>query len=320
MLRYCLALFFSALCFALSGQQYDTLFLKFDQRVLEVTDSDKAQFIQLVPKGFTANGAARFTTFYHSGEKHGIISYFNGQAQGMYRVYRKNGNILYQGLMEKGKFNGVRKEWFNNGQLKEEIDYNGSGGIFNAKESKVINSWDSLGKPMVIDRSGPYEAYDERDRLYQKGYLTQGKRTGIWKAFYKSGELRYEERYDDSGQLINGLFTDEQNQQHSYTKVEERAQFPGGDKSWYRYLKKNLRYPRAATDAGIEGKVFLSFIVDKDGSVEDIKIIRGIGGGCDEESRRVLIESPKWEPAQQRGVPVKSRMQIQMEFKLPKMP
>ena len=67
---------------------------------------------------------------------------------------------------------------------------------------------------------------------------------------------------------------------------------------------------------GIEGKVFLSFIVDQQGSISDIQVIRGIGGGCDEEAKRVLQKSPKWSPGKQRGRPVKSRMQIQIVFKL----
>lgn len=98
--------------------------------------------------------------------------------------------------------------------------------------------------------------------------------------------------------------------------VEEQAAFPGGQKAWTKFLKKNLKYPRQATRMGIEGKVFLSFIVDQQGSISDIQVIRGIGGGCDEEAKRVLRQSPKWTPGKQRGRPVKSRMQIQIVFRL----
>ena len=67
---------------------------------------------------------------------------------------------------------------------------------------------------------------------------------------------------------------------------------------------------------GIEGAVFLSFIVDQQGSISDIEVSRGIGGGCDEEAIRVLESSPKWAPGRQRGRPVKSRMQIRIVFRL----
>ena len=98
--------------------------------------------------------------------------------------------------------------------------------------------------------------------------------------------------------------------------VEEQASFPGGDAEWYKYLNKNLEYPRQAKRMGIEGAVFLSFIVDKEGNISDIQVMRGIGGGCDEEAVRVLKESPKWNPGKQRGRPVKSRMQFRIVFKL----
>jgi len=98
--------------------------------------------------------------------------------------------------------------------------------------------------------------------------------------------------------------------------VEEQANFPGGMGEWNKFLKKNLKYPRQATRMGIEGAVFLSFIVDKAGNISDIQVIRGIGGGCDEEAKRVLEMSPKWAPGKQRGRAVKSRMQLRIVFRL----
>lgn len=98
--------------------------------------------------------------------------------------------------------------------------------------------------------------------------------------------------------------------------VEEEASFPGGDKAWAQFLKKNFKYPRNAQRMGIEGKVFLSFIVDKNGVISDIQVTRGIGGGCNEEAIRVLQNSPRWNPGRQRGVAVKSRMALQIAFQL----
>lgn len=98
--------------------------------------------------------------------------------------------------------------------------------------------------------------------------------------------------------------------------VEENASFPGGMSEWNKYLKKNLEYPRQAKRMGIEGAVFLSFIVDKEGVISDIQVTRSIGGGCDEEAVRVLKESPRWNPGKQRGRAVKSRMQFRIVFKL----
>jgi protein TonB len=98
--------------------------------------------------------------------------------------------------------------------------------------------------------------------------------------------------------------------------TEEPASFPGGLQNWQQFLSKNIRYPRFAQRNNIEGKVHLSFYVDSTGKVSDIKVTRGIGGGCDEEAIRVLKLSPEWNPGLQRGVAVKSPMSIYISFKL----
>ncbi len=101
-----------------------------------------------------------------------------------------------------------------------------------------------------------------------------------------------------------------------FTIVEEQATPDGGMSSFYKYIKKNLDYPRQAKRMGVQGKVFLEFIVDKDGTITNVKVLRGIGAGCDEEAMRILKESPKWKPAKQRGRPVRQKMTFPINFKL----
>lgn len=98
--------------------------------------------------------------------------------------------------------------------------------------------------------------------------------------------------------------------------VEEQASFPGGMKAWRKFLEKNLKYPKQAKRLGIEGRVLLSFYVDSEGNLSDIKVIRGVGGRCDEEAIRVLTRSPKWNPGKQRGVAVKSPMTLFIYFRI----
>ena len=98
--------------------------------------------------------------------------------------------------------------------------------------------------------------------------------------------------------------------------IEKEASPVGGMSAFNQFLRKNLKYPSQARRMGIEGKVFLQFVVDKDGSLNDIKVIRGIGAGCDEEAMRVLKKHPKWSPGEQRGRPVRVRMIIPIFFKL----
>ncbi len=89
----------------------------------------------------------------------------------------------------------------------------------------------------------------------------------------------------------------------------------GGYDSFYSQLSKTLRYPKQAQRNQTTGKVFVEFVVDKSGAVSDLKILRGIGSGCDEEALRVLAQT-RWEPGRQRGRPVKVRMAMPINFKL----
>jgi len=98
--------------------------------------------------------------------------------------------------------------------------------------------------------------------------------------------------------------------------VEEMPSFPGGEKEMYRYIGKNIEYPRMAKESGISGRVFVTFVVEKDGRVTDVKVLRGIGGGCDEEAVRVIKSMPRWKPGKQRGKPVRVQYRMPIKFTL----
>lgn len=101
-----------------------------------------------------------------------------------------------------------------------------------------------------------------------------------------------------------------------FTIVEEQPTPNGGMSAFYDFVRKNLKYPSQARRMGIEGKVFVQFVVDKDGTITDVQAIKGIGAGCDEEAIRVLKNHPKWKPGKQRGRAVRVRMVIPITFKL----
>lgn len=101
-----------------------------------------------------------------------------------------------------------------------------------------------------------------------------------------------------------------------FIRVEQMPEFPGGEKALLTFISKNLKYPRQAQQMGIQGRVHVQFVIDKDGSVTNIKLVRGIGAGCDEEAMRVLGMLPKFSPGKQRGKPVRVQMQLPVFFKL----
>lgn len=101
-----------------------------------------------------------------------------------------------------------------------------------------------------------------------------------------------------------------------FDNVENSPNPPGGMEAWNQYLGKNLKYPTQARRMGIEGTVYVVFVVNTDGTLQDVDVLRGIGGGCDEEAIRVVKNAPKWEPGKQRGRPVRVRMRLPIKFKL----
>jgi periplasmic protein TonB len=98
--------------------------------------------------------------------------------------------------------------------------------------------------------------------------------------------------------------------------VEESATPKGGMSAFYKYVQDKMKYPAQARRMGIEGKVFVEFVINRDGSITDVKAIKGIGAGCDEEAVRVVQAAPAWNPGKQRGKPVRQRYVVPIIFKL----
>lgn len=106
----------------------------------------------------------------------------------------------------------------------------------------------------------------------------------------------------------------EEEEAQIFTVVESMPQFPGGDAALLTYLGENIKYPRMALESGIQGKVFVTFVVEKDGHISDVRVLRGIGGGCDEEAIRVVQSMPQWTPGRQRNMAVRVQFNLPVRF------
>ena len=101
-----------------------------------------------------------------------------------------------------------------------------------------------------------------------------------------------------------------------FTVVENDPEFPGGMDALYKYLRENIKYPQIAKENNITGRVFVTFVVEKDGSIANPRILRDIGGGCGQEAIRVVKAMPKWTPGKQRGKPVRVQFNLPVSFNL----
>lgn len=127
-----------------------------------------------------------------------------------------------------------------------------------------------------------------------------------------NAEIRIDEPVGDAD--VKQVIEEDPNQ--IFTAVENQPDFPGGMQAFYKYLGNNIRYPAVARENNVQGRVFVTFVVEKDGSLTDIKVMRGIGSGCDEEAVRVLKKSPKWKAGIQNGRPVRVQYSVPIAFNL----
>ena len=109
---------------------------------------------------------------------------------------------------------------------------------------------------------------------------------------------------------------EEVQEQEIFQIVEEMPAYPGGEQKLMEFVAKNIKYPQIARETGIQGRVFVGFVIEPDGSVSNVKVLRGIGGGCDEEAMRVVKSMPKWKPGKQRGKAVRVSYMLPVNFKL----
>jgi protein TonB len=109
---------------------------------------------------------------------------------------------------------------------------------------------------------------------------------------------------------------EEEPEEQIFLVVEQQPSFPGGEAELYKYLANNIQYPDVAKNNNITGRVYLTFVVEKDGTIANAKILRDIGGGCGAEALRVVNSMPKWTPGKQRGQAVRVQFNLPVSFDL----
>ena len=102
----------------------------------------------------------------------------------------------------------------------------------------------------------------------------------------------------------------------SFIDVEVMPEYPGGQKALFAYLSENIRYPQIAKENKIEGRVIVGFVVEKDGSISNVEVVRSVDPSLDKEALRVIKSMPRWKPGKIRGKPVRVKYTVPVNFKL----
>ncbi|MBZ4657334.1 MAG: Cell envelope biosis protein TonB [Methermicoccus sp.] len=108
----------------------------------------------------------------------------------------------------------------------------------------------------------------------------------------------------------------EEEEEEIFVVVENQPEFPGGLAAMMKFLSENIKYPVIAQENGIQGRVICNFVVERDGSITDVQVVRGVDPSLDKEAVRVIQSMPKWKPGMQRGKPVRVRFTLPVVFRL----
>jgi TonB family protein len=214
------------------------------------------------------------------------------------------------------EYPGEVREWYENGQLRSESVRESTDSVDAFKrphfQTRLFNYWSEAGQPLVQDGRGTRPGYDKIGRLREEIEYLDGLPQRIV-GYDSTGRPSYTERWE-AGKFREGTRY-ERGQAVVYTVAEKSPEFKGGQAGLAQFLMKTLKYPPNAAREGVQGKVFVSFVVDEQGQVTDIEVLRSVHPDLDQEARRVVqASSGMWKPALVRGQSVKSRFNLPLTF------
>lgn len=225
-----------------------------------------------------------FVYFYENGNRKSITNYKLDKPYGFYYEFYENGNKRLEG------------EWTDDDKTV-------------IPKLKIKNYWDSNTIQTIKEGNGNYEEiYTDGFKGFSKGKIKNNMKDSIWIGEYKKPHFSFKENYKN-GKFISGVSIDSAKVEHKYEIAEVRPVPKKGMDHFYRYISRAMRIPEAARNT-VFGKIYLTFVIEKDGSIVDIKIIRGLGYGLDEEVIRVIKNYKEWLPGIRRGIPVRTLYSI----------
>lgn len=148
----------------------------------------------------------------------------------------------------------------------------------------------------------------------EDGFVKNGKKTGQWKGKNKDGAYSYTETYTN-GKFLEGQSISNTGEVLKYNQLHQSPEYAGGIDQFYDFLSKNIVYPKEDRDKGIRGKVFITYIVEKDGSTSKWQILRGISDGTSAECIRV-VKLSTWAPGRLHGIPIREQYTVPISFDL----
>jgi TonB family protein len=244
--------------------------------------------------------------------------YQDGRMEGPYSFYHENGRLQEKGNYKESQKVGYVTYWTDQGTVKKVYQY-----FYNdflkreekgKKESfKIIHYWSEENNQLIKDGAGYCKCYLSEEGPLEEGKIADGYRDSVWRI--TSGDTLVSTEHYEDGFFLKGesVF---KGKTIPYDEVSRQAEFKGGLQGMMKFLQQNIRYPAEAKRSGMQGKVFVKFIVDKEGDLSNLSVIKGVSRVLNDEAVRVIKLMPSWIPATSRGIPVKTQFVLPVYFKL----
>lgn len=262
------------------------------------TSSDNYKYIRVI-KDYSINKKTYLIKDYYKSKKIQMIGESTDKdiikEEGPYVYYYENGNKKLAVSYSNRKKNGKEYNWYENGNLKSELEY------FEKKGEvlyKVINFWNPEKQQTVINGNG--EIKEVNEDAEQSGKIKDGFRDGIWTGKGKKSQYTFTENYEN-GKLKSGTSIDSLNIGHHYKVVFQKAVPKSGMESFYKYISQNLD----TSENRFLGKMYIYFVIDKEGNLVEPKILKGLGYDLNTKTIATITNFGKWIPGVIRGIPTR---------------
>ena len=313
--KFLLALVLSLFLFTAVNAQNGGLiyYLKNSGKLVSTKDSADYSMVVLPPDTsidkdlyqvyeYDKNGKLKFATNSKTND-------INLQYQGAFISYHPNGKKKQMVRFEKGQAIGRGSEFYPNGKLYAITNYSVDGKVF------LMECRDSTGNVLTENGNGKWVQYNsDFTKVTAEGNVENGNEEGEWhgsvnanvnfKSLYHQGDIVSSDEFDKPG--ADSVFI----------KVEVAPEFPGGIEELMRFLGHTIRYPVDARERNIQGKVIISFVVEKDGALTKLKVFKGVDKSIDDEALRAMRVSPFWRPGLINNKPVRASFSVPITFAL----
>lgn len=315
----------------------DTIITYYDRNGNEVKKRYCSYYQKIFKTDETTYG---FLQYYSSGglEISGSLLIENGAKTGPFLYYHKNGVKIKEENYTNDKKNGSFKTWYSYGVQESEGTYlqdkksglwtywyfdgtvSGQGEYLNDYKTGEWKTWylggeiASTGTYQEDKKEGAWKAWFKSGVLDQEGSYKNDKREGVWVFYFESGKISARETYEN-GVAMKVEFWDEYGNTVTPGEILEKdPEFPGGEQGMAEFIRDNIMYPELAREMGEQGIVYVGFSVKTDGTISEVRIIKGVSEILDAEARRVIRKMPNWAPGTSHNRMIQTDYMIPITF------